>query len=108
MAPELEIGRELVLEALKDVVVFPIRRNVSGTYRNATRAGSGTILELRVDVDGRRPQQRLSGDLFFHFHFCGPITLYSRSFVVESLTIDDDPGEITISGPVLYYLDPTN
>jgi len=108
MAPELEIGRELVLEALKDVVVFPIRRNVSGTYRNATPAGSGTILELRVDVDGRRPQQRLSGDLYFHFHFCGPITLYTRSFVVEDLTIDSAPDEITISGPVIYYNDPTN
>ena len=108
MAPELEIERELVLEALKDIVVFPIRRNVSGTYRNATPAGSGTILELRVDVDGRRPQQRLSGDLYFHFHFCGPITLYSRSFVVEVLTIDSDAAEITISGPVVYYNDPTN
>ena len=97
-----------VLEALKDLVVFPFRRNVSGTYRNATPAGIGTILELRVDVDGRRPQQRLSGDIFFHFHFCGPITLYIRSFVVESLTIDDDPGEMTISGPVVYYEDPTN
>ncbi|MGH2946681.1 MAG: hypothetical protein ACRDPC_10570 [Solirubrobacteraceae bacterium] len=108
MAPELEIGRELVLEALKDIVVFPIRRNVSGTYRNATPAGSGTILELRVDVDGRRPQQRLSGDLYFHFHFCGPITLYTRSFVVEDLTIDSAADEITISGPVIYYNDPTN
>jgi hypothetical protein len=107
MAPELEIGRELVLEALKDIVVLPIRRNVSGTYRNATPAGSGTILELRVDVDGRRPQQRLSGDLYFHFHFCGPFTLYTRSFVVEDLTIDSAADEITISGPVIYYNDPT-
>jgi hypothetical protein len=108
MAPELEIGRELVLEALKDIVVFPIRRNVSGTYRNATPAGFGTILELRVDVDGRRPQQRLSGDLYLHFHFCGPITLYTRSFVVEALTIDSAADEITISGPVIYYNDPAN
>lgn len=107
MESHLEIGREHVLEALKDFV-FPFRRNVSGTYRNATPAGTGTILELRVDVDGRRPQQRLSGDIFFHFHFCGPITLYIRSFVVEDLTIDDDPGEMTISGPVIYYQDPTN
>ena len=108
MAPELQIGRELVLEALKDLVVFPIRRNVSGTYRNATPAGSGTILELRVDVDGRRPQQRLSGDLYFHFHFCGPITLFSRSFVVEDLTIDSAAEGITISGPVVYYNDPAD
>ena len=108
MAPELEIGHELVVEALKDIVVFPIRRNVSGTYRNATPAGSGTILELRVDVDGRRPQQRLSGDLYVHFHFCGPITLYTRSFVVEDLTIDSAADETTISGPVIYYNDPTN
>jgi hypothetical protein len=108
MASGLEIGHELDLEALKDIVVFPIRRNVSGTYRNVTPAGSGTILELRADVDGRRPQQRLSGDLYSHFHFCGPITLYSRSFVVEDLTIDSDASEITISGPVIYYNDPAN
>ena len=108
MTSHLEIAHDHVLEALKDLVVFPFRRNVSGTYRNATPAGSGTILELRVDVDGRRPQGRLSGDIFFHFHFCGPITLYVRSFVVESLTVDDDPHEMTISGPVVYYSDPTN
>ena len=108
MESHLEIGHEQVLESLKDLVVFPFRRNVSGTYRNVTPAGTGTIVELRVDVDGRRPQQRLSGDIFFHFHFCGPITLYIRSFVVESLTIDDDPQEMTISGPVVYYTDPTN
>ncbi|MGH2946830.1 MAG: hypothetical protein ACRDPC_11315 [Solirubrobacteraceae bacterium] len=107
MESHLDIGHELVLEGLKDIV-FPLRRNVSGTYRNVTPAGSGTILELRVDVDGRRPQQRLSGDLYFHFHFCGPITLYGRSFVVENLTIDHEPHEISISGPVVYYQDPAN
>ncbi len=72
MESQPQIGLEHVVEALKDIIVFPIRRNVSGTYRNVTPAGTGTILELRVDVDGRRPQQRLSGDIYFHFDFCGP------------------------------------
>ena len=108
MNTQLELVHDHVLEAVKDLVPFPFRRNVSGTYRNVTPAGAGTILELRVDVDGRRPQQRLSGDIYFHFHFCGPITLYLRSFVVESLTVDSDPDEITISGPVVYYADPGN
>ena len=38
-----------------------LKRPVSGTYRNPTPAVGGSILELRVDVDGRRPQERLSG-----------------------------------------------
>jgi hypothetical protein len=45
--------------------VFVIYRNVSGTYCSPQPAGFGTILELRVDVDGR-PQARVSGDYFTH------------------------------------------
>ena len=103
----IDIGHEFARDALQDLIL-PIRRKVSGTYRNATPAGFGTILELRVDVDGGRPQLRLSGDMYAHFHFCGPITLYRRSFVVENLTIDSAPNQISISGPVVYYTDPAN
>jgi hypothetical protein len=86
-----------------------LRRPVSGTYRNPTPANGGAILELRVDVDGRRPQQRLSGDLYTQFSFCGiPITFYNRSFVVDVVTQGGDSSAIELSGPVRYYADPTN
>jgi hypothetical protein len=85
-----------------------LKRPVSGTYRNATPATSGSILELRVDVDGRRPQERLSGDLYTHFTFCGiPITFFTGSFVVEDVTEGGDSSAIVLSGPVIYYGDPT-
>ena len=109
MAPELEIGRELVLEALKDIVVFPIRRNVSGTYRNADAR--------RIGDDPRAPRRRrrapaaaaaqrrplLPLPLLRPGHASTP-----ASFVVEDLAIDSAADEITISGPVIYYNDPTN
>lgn len=92
-----------------DWVITLLKRPVSGTYRNATPAGFGSILELRVDVDGRRPQDRLSGDLYTHFTFCGiPITLYTGSFVVDDVTEEGDSSAISLSGPVRYYADPTN
>lgn len=89
-------------------VLTPLQRNVSGTYRSPAPSGWGTILELRVDVDGRRPQSRVSGDFFFHYHFWGfSITFYVSSFVVESLTATEVAGEMVITGPVIYYNDPT-
>lgn len=89
-------------------LVTPLQRNVSGTYRSPAPSGSGTILELRVDVDGRRPQSRVSGDYFSHFHFwIFPFTIYTSSFVVESLTATEVAGEMVIMGPVIYYSDPT-
>jgi len=81
-----------------------LKRPVSGTYRNVTPAGSGSILELRVDVDGRRPQERLSGDIYTHFTFCGiPITFFVGSFVVDTVTEAGDQSAISLSGPVRYY-----
>ena len=85
------------------------KRPVSGTYHNDTPAGSGSILELRVDVDGRRPQDRLSGDLYTHFTFCGmPITFFTGSFVVQEVAEERDSSSITLSGPVIYYSDAGN
>ena len=85
------------------------RRNVSGTYRSPTPAKCGTIVELRVDVDGRRPQARLSGDFFTRYSYWGwgfSFTLYTSSFVVESLTATEVSGEMVLTGPVIYYSDP--
>ncbi len=105
-------------------------RNVSGSYRSG--ATSGSVLELRVDVDGTRPQSRVSGDMFSQFSFLetlaearpgvkrlferdllmrhrfGFLTIYSYSFVVESLSVSETGGVMTITGPVRYYNDPAN
>jgi hypothetical protein len=99
-------ARELVSELLgKNPIWF--KRPVSGTYRNAEPAGSGRIIELRVDVDGNRPQNRLSGDVFFHFSFLGiDITFYLESFVVESPVVGGTAQEMTISGSVAIYGQP--
>ncbi len=83
---------------------FPLWRAVSGTYRNADPADLGTIIELRVDVDGTRPQYRLSGDIYRKFTFLGiSFTLFVESFVVDSPTISGTGFERTISGPVTIY-----
>ena len=74
--------------------LFLLRRAVSGTYRNAEPAGSGRVIELRVDVDGSRPQQRLSGDVYFRFRIWGfDFTIYLESFVVESPDIGGTTSE---------------
>ncbi|MBI4303707.1 MAG: hypothetical protein HY665_05170, partial [Chloroflexi bacterium] len=83
-------------------------RNVSGTYKSPAPT-FGSFLELRVDVDGRRPQNRVSGDVFFRYSFWGyTATLYLYSFVVNNCTIVDGAGEKVITGPVVYYNDPAN
>jgi hypothetical protein len=97
------------LEVIPDWIVSFLKRPVSGTYRNPTPAGFGSIIELRVDVDGRRPQERLSGDLYTHFTFCGiPITVFTGSFVVEEVTETSDDASVMLSGPVIYYADLAN
>ncbi|MDH5616619.1 MAG: hypothetical protein OEY62_08780, partial [Acidimicrobiia bacterium] len=103
-----ELDLEQIVGLKADRIVAWLKRPVSGTYRNVTPAGSGSILELRVDVDGRRPQERLSGDLYTHFTFCGiPITFFSGSFVVENVTEAGDGTAMVLSGPVVYYANPT-
>lgn len=63
-----------------------LRRIVSGTYKNQTT--SGTVVELRADMDGRRPQNRVSGDFFYYYAFSkGIIKIYQNSFVVQNLTV---------------------
>lgn len=100
------------LEGLGDLdltVVLPrLKRAVSGTYRSVTPAGRGSILELRVDVDGRRPQDRLSGDFFSKLSFCGlSLTTYTGSFIVDSVSEAGDREAIALSGGVRHYQDPS-
>ncbi len=86
------------------IPIFQPVQSVSGTYRSPKPSGIGSILELRVDVDGRRPQARVSGDLFFRSVWGGfSWTFYQYSFVVESLSITHTGGEMVITGPVIYY-----
>ena len=131
---KLEIG-DVLADKLIDWT--RLRRPVSGTYKNKTPASDSTILELRVDVDGRRPQQRLSGDVFkqrglkviddfiltpdqqlFRFDqlrrelpgiHLRPLffTTYEYSFVVEEVTKTDEAGAAVLTGPIIYYNDPS-
>jgi hypothetical protein len=110
MEPGPELNRmdlaDLITELDKHRFVF-FRRAVSGTYRNAEPAGSGRVVELRVDVDGNRPQHRLSGDVYFRFTIWGfDATIYLESFVVENPVIGGTTSEMTISGAVSIYGQP--
>ena len=110
------------------------RRPISGTYKNKSPASDNTILELRVDVDGRRPQMQLSGDIFkrksmvvFDDFFATPgqnllelkrfddlriarlpffYTAYDYSFIVEDVTQDEVGGVAVLTGPIIYCDDP--
>jgi len=77
-------------------VTAPRKRRVRGRYRSA---GIGWQLELRVDVDGSRPMNRVSGDFF---STSGATTTYFGSFVVEAPTITTTGGEVRIEGPGRY------
>jgi hypothetical protein len=102
---QIDLG-DLVTELDKRRSIF-FKRAVSGTYRNAEPAGSGRIIELRVDVDGSRPQHRLSGDVYFRFTIWGfDVTFYLESFVVESPVVGGTTSEMTISGAVSVYGQP--
>ena len=61
-------------------------RPVSGTYRGAAADGPGRLIEIRVDVDGHRPQRKVSGDVYRRSWFLGAeLTSY-----VEMLTVTND------------------
>ncbi|MBI4851439.1 MAG: hypothetical protein HY819_06575 [Acidobacteria bacterium] len=57
----------------------------SGQYR----------LELRVDIDGKRPMKRISGDLY---KISGLTVIYEKSFIVNSPTITIVNNLVTIAG----------
>lgn len=68
------------------------KRLVRGRYRSAA---IGFQLELRVDVGGSRPTNRVSGDFF---QVTGGTTKYFGSFVVNGPTIVTNPGNVRIEG----------
>ena len=70
----------------------PPRRLVSGRYKGVSGAFQ---LELRVDVDGKRPTRRISGDLY---RVAGSTTTYFSSFIVDSPTITVSNSQVTIRG----------
>jgi hypothetical protein len=114
---ELEIEQVVELEALErketEVAVeervvppaapipapFPVsiaKRIVSGSYRST---GAGFQLELRVDVDGKRPTKRISGDFY---QASGATVTYFGSFVVNALTINVTSTLVTMEGVGSY------
>lgn len=105
----------------RDVGVFQLRnRKISGTYKNCHTGSDKSILELRVDVDGRRLQNRLSGDFFSEIVFnlgkwliLKPLAmvykfkLFKKSFIVESVTHTINEGVSILTGSIKYYDDPS-
>lgn len=73
--------------------VIPIIKNkVYGRYR----AQLGTFeLELRVDIDGANPLQKVSGD---YYQVSGQTKTYFGSFIVDSISKTIANGFITITG----------
>ena len=88
---------------------YPKWRKISGTYKSPKLCKKKTqILELRVDVDGRRPQNRISGDFFKSFQIgVWNFSMYTSSFIVENVTMSLTSAEAVLTGSVLYYSDPT-
>ena len=82
------------------------KRIVSGTYQSPHPMASGQRIDLRVDVDGNRPQDMLSGDFFNCGLLCNtPISLYDSSFVVETVTENWESDKVTVTGQIKYYND---
>ena len=72
------------------------KRLVRGRYRSA---GIGWQLELRMDVGGSRPLNRVSGDFFSN---TGATTTYFGSFVVNAPTITTTSSQVRIEGMGSY------
>lgn len=67
-------------------------RPVSGRYRGR---GDGFEVELRVDVDGARPMNRVSAD---YFRLQGDTTVYAGSMRVDAPTLASSGLRLTLSG----------
>jgi len=76
-------------------------RRVSGRYRGTSEQWQ---IELRVDVDGRRPLRRLSGDYFFE---SGGKLSYHSSFTVDApkLRIEQDKAIVEGTGRFAFQVD---
>lgn len=101
-APEYveEEREERIIAPPRRIPTFPPvllrKRTVRGRYRSA---GVGFQLELRVDVDGRRPMKRLSGDFF---SVSGGTTSYFGSFVVNAPTVTTTATQVKVEGLGTY------
>jgi hypothetical protein len=73
------------------VIPLPLR-NVSGTYVGIS---FGFELDLRVDVDGRHPMRRVSGDFV---RISGATRTYFGSFIVDSPAITNTAAGEVIRG----------
>ena len=92
-ADEAAVGAALPLPVIPLPLGF---RNVSGRYRGQT---GGFQLELRVDLDGHHPLNRLSGDFF---SVSGGTVSYFGSFIVNALAIIRTPAHIIAKGLGAY------
>ena len=73
-----------------------LKRATRGRYMSPMAAFQ---LELRVDIDGKRPMRRISGD----FHRSSGATIsYFGSFVVHSPTLTVTPSMVRIDGVGLF------
>jgi hypothetical protein len=70
-------------------------RNVSGRYRGRSGGTGDLQLELRIDVDGRRPTRRVSGDFY---RTTGGTIAYVGSFIVTTPTLTVSATEVVIDG----------
>jgi hypothetical protein len=91
---EQETGPEQLAAAGEQPIgLLPVqKRHVSGRYRSTD---IGLRLELRVDVDGSQPMNRLSGDIL---PASGGTTAYFGSFIVNSPTVTWTASMVTIEG----------
>jgi hypothetical protein len=67
-------------------------RAASGTYRSQP---VGFQLELRVDIDGRRPLRKLSGD---YFSVSGSTTTYFGSWTVDAVKVTASANSVVVVG----------
>lgn len=74
-------------------------RNVSGRYRGRSGGTGDLKLELRVDVDGRRPMRRVSGDFY---RTTGTTVTYVGSFIITTPTLTVNQTEVIIDGVGVY------
>ncbi|HEX6344487.1 hypothetical protein [Umezawaea sp.] len=84
-------SRTLEPEAAPTPIVLPTRA-ASGRYRSPAL---GFQLEMRVDIDGRRPLRKLSGD---YYSVSGATTTYFGSWTVDAVTITSTPTLVTVVG----------
>jgi len=89
----LDAPAQADVAAILPIPPIPLpRRAVSGRYRSAS---PGFQLELRVDIDGAHPMQRVSGDFF---SITGTTRTYFGSFVVDAPAVVASATTVTVQG----------